>query len=85
MLSSDYLGRNLEEKTKLSIGYLPILIKIFSEINKSLSDELKESLCNILNLYKDKDDAGDFQIQRKKSIDMVKTLGLLCDETMENV
>jgi hypothetical protein len=42
-------------------------------------------LCNILNLYKDKEDAGDFQIQIKESIDMVKTLGLLCDETMENV
>lgn len=46
-LASNYLGRNLEEKTKLSIGYLPILIKlikIFSEINKKLSDELEESL-----------------------------------------
>ncbi|WP_395477233.1 hypothetical protein [Rickettsia endosymbiont of Pantilius tunicatus] len=55
-----------------------------SEINKSLSDEFKESLCNILNLYKNKEDAGEFQIQIKESIDMAKTLGLLCDETIED-
>ncbi len=70
------------------MSYLPILVKlieIFLEINKKLSDELEESLCKILNLYKDQEDAGEFQIQIKESIDMVKTLGLSCDETIENV
>lgn len=84
-LASDYLGRNLEEKTKLSIGYLPILIKlikIFSEINKSLSNELEESLDKVLNLYKDKEDTKEFQTEIEESLNMVKTLGLLCDENM---
>lgn len=87
MLASDYLGRNLEEKTKLSIGYLPILIKlikIFSEINKKLSDELEESLDKVLNLYKDKEDTKEFQTEIEESLNMVKTLGLLCDENMED-
>ncbi|ABE04419.1 hypothetical protein A3306_03765 [Rickettsia bellii] len=85
MLASDYLGKNLEEKTKLSIGYLPILIKlikIFSEINKKLSDELEESLDKVLNLYKDKEDTKEFQTEIEESLNMVKTLGLLCDENM---
>ncbi|ABV79537.1 hypothetical protein A1I_06085 [Rickettsia bellii OSU 85-389] len=85
MLASDYLGKNLEEKTKLSIGYLPILIKlikIFSEINKKLFDELEESLDKVLNLYKDKEDTKEFQTEIEESLNMVKTLGLLCDENM---
>ncbi|WP_341788875.1 MULTISPECIES: hypothetical protein [unclassified Rickettsia] len=87
MLVSDYLGRNLEEKTKLSIGYLPILIKlikIFFEINKKLSDELEESLDKVLNLYKAKEDTKEFQIEIEESLNIVRTLGLLCDENMED-
>ncbi|MCC8370882.1 MAG: hypothetical protein LN566_06090 [Rickettsia endosymbiont of Stiretrus anchorago] len=86
-LASDYLGKNLEEKTKLSIGYLPILIKlikIFSEINKKLCDELEESLDKVLNLYKDKEDTKEFQTEIEESLNMVKTLGLLCDENMDD-
>ncbi|WP_341794910.1 hypothetical protein [Rickettsia endosymbiont of Rhinocyllus conicus] len=87
MLVSDYLGRNLEEKTKLSIGYLPILIKlikIFFEINKKLSDELEESLDKVLNLYKAKEDTKEFQIEIEESLNIVRTLGLLCNENMED-
>ena len=84
ILASNHLGGNLEEKTKLSIGYLPILIKlikIFFEINKKLSDELEESLDKVLNLYKAKEDTKEFQIEIEK-LKYCWTLGLLCDENM---
>ncbi|MCC8377468.1 MAG: hypothetical protein LN567_03645 [Rickettsia endosymbiont of Graphium doson] len=87
ILASNHLGENLEEKTKLSIGYLPILIKlikIFFEINKKLSDELEESLDKVLNLYKDKEDTKEFQTAIEESLNIVRTLGLLCDENMED-
>ncbi|HJD67022.1 MAG TPA: hypothetical protein LFV66_00860 [Rickettsia endosymbiont of Bembidion lapponicum] len=87
ILASNHLGGNLEEKTKLSIGYLPALmrlIKIFSEINKNLPNELEEALDKVLNLYKDKEDTKEFQAEIQESLNMVKTLGLLCDENMED-
>ncbi|HJD62553.1 MAG TPA: hypothetical protein LFW14_03135 [Rickettsia endosymbiont of Degeeriella rufa] len=87
ILASNHLGGNLEEKTKLSIGYLPILIKlikIFFEISKKLSYELEESLDKVLNLYKDKEDTKEFQTEIEESLNIVRTLGLLCDENMED-
>lgn len=36
----------------------------------------------ILNLYKAKEDTKEFQAEIEESLDIVETLGLLCDENM---
>lgn len=86
-LAIKYLGEILSQSTSLTINYLPPLMKLIKEfftLDIELPTKLEDSLYDILNSFKDKVEAEEFQIEIDECLDALEFLGKNGYEIVEN-